>query len=109
MLDALWSVEFRSSTQTGAGVVVLNQGRILGGDAQYFYVGSYRLEGAIAKATFTIQHYAGAAHTVFGNAQQLVIEVSGKPAQDSFELRGHVLGAPKATLTVRLQRRAELQ
>lgn len=38
MLEALWSVEFVSNTDgEGAGVAVLETGRILGGDGQYYY------------------------------------------------------------------------
>lgn len=42
MLEALLSVEFVSNVQgSGAGVVVIETGRILGVDSSYLYVGKY--------------------------------------------------------------------
>ena len=46
MIDGLWTAEFGSSTgEFGGGVVVLQNGQILGGDGGYFYVGKFDLAG----------------------------------------------------------------
>jgi len=109
MLEALWSVEFVSNIQgVGSGIVVLETGRVLGGDAQYFYVGSYSVEAGIVKANVTITHYAGPPNTIFGQAKSVTLNFSGKPAHDKFELQGAVAGSPGLTVSVRFTRRAEL-
>ena len=109
MLEALWSVEFVSNVQGfGSGIVVLETGRVLGGDAQYFYVGSYVVEGGTIKATVTINHYSGPPNTIFGQANSVTLNFSGKPARDQFELQGSVAGNPALTIGVRFTRRAEL-
>ena len=109
MLEALWSVEFVSNVQSfGSGIVVLETGRVLGGDAQYFYVGSYLVENGTVKATVTINHYSGPPNTIFGEAKSVTLNFSGTPAHNNFELQGAVAGNPALTVSVRFTRRAEL-
>lgn len=109
MLEALWSVEFSSNVQGfGSGVVVLETGRVLGGDAQYFYVGSYEVTNGVVKSTVTITHYAGVPNTIFGQAKSVTLNFTGTPARDQFELVGSVAGNPALAMRVRFTRRAEL-
>ena len=109
MLEALWSVEFSSNVQgVGAGVAVLETGRVLGGDSQYFYVGSYKVHNDQIQAQLTVTHYAGAPSSIFGTAKQFTLQLTGAPARDRFELHGHVLESPNLKITIRLTRRAEL-
>ena len=37
MLEAMWGVEFGSNQDGGYGVVILETGRILGGDSSFIY------------------------------------------------------------------------
>lgn len=109
MLEALWSIEFVSGTGGfGSGVVVLESGRVLGGDAQYFYVGSYAVVDHSINATVKITHYAGQGMSVFGQAREVTLNLTGTPAHDSFEVAGSVVGAPQASIRIRFTRRAEL-
>lgn len=67
MLEALWSVEFISNVGgTGGGVVVLETQRLFGGDSQYFYVGTFKVEGPLVRATLKVTHYYGPPSSVFG-------------------------------------------
>ena len=109
MLEALWSIEFFSGTGGfGSGVVVLETGRVLGGDAQYFYIGSYVVDNHKINATVKITHYAGQPITVFGQASEVTINLTGTPAPDSFEVIGSVAGIPQENIRIRFTRRAEL-
>lgn len=109
MLEALWSVEFVSNVQSfGAGVAVLETGRVLGGDAQYFYVGTYQVENAIANAEVKVTHYAGQPNSIFGQAKQFTLKLSGKPGSAYFELYGHVVENSALLIGMRLTRRADL-
>lgn len=107
MLEALWSVEFMA-VGMGRGVAVLETGRILGGDAQYFYVGDYSVHDGVATAKVTVTHYAGQPVTVFGPAKSITLELSGAPAHGQFDMHGHIAGNPAAKIGIRLTRRAEL-
>lgn len=109
MIEALWSVEFAANTQDfGSGVVVVENGKVLGGDAQYFYVGNCKLENGVLHATVEITHYSGAPSSVFGTTNKFRLAVSGVPAHDKFTLQGHVVEAPQFHISIHFTRRAEL-
>ena len=110
MLEALWSVEFLSNLQGfGAGVAVLETGRVLGGDSQYTYIGSYSTNpSGILNSTVKVSHYFGPPHSIFGAAKEFNLILSGTPAHSSFEMRGHVENNPQLQITIRFTRRAEL-
>ena len=109
MIEALWSVEFVANTQGfGSGVVVVENGKVLGGDAQYFYVGSCKFENGVLHASAVITHYAGPPNSVFGTSNKFTISVSGTPAHDKFVLRGHVVEVPQLQISINFTRRAEL-
>jgi hypothetical protein len=109
MIEALWSVEFVANTQGfGTGVVVVENGKVLGGDAQYFYVGHCGFENGVLQAHVEITHYAGESNSIFGAADKFHIEVSGKTAKEKFTLHGHVIGHPELKISMNFTRRAEL-
>jgi len=111
MLEALWSVEFSSNVNDfGAGIVVLETGRVLGGDNQYTYVGSYKINptGEEISADVVISHYAGPGLSIFGPAKQFQVRLSGQPQRDRFTMRGQVAGRPDLLVEARFVRRSEL-
>jgi hypothetical protein len=111
MLEALWSVKFRAAGtgDFGHGVVVLETGRVLGGDSEYMYVGSYRVgEGGRFLARLEVKHYGQFPISIFGPVKQFVLDVSGVPARDQFSAQGVMVGRPDLRLELELTRRAEL-
>lgn len=65
-MDGLWTAEFGSSTGIFGGVVaVFRDGRVLGGDATYYYIGEYTLSGNTLKATLTLSPFIENAESVF--------------------------------------------
>ena len=95
MLDGLWTAEFGSSTGVfGGGVAVLQDGKFLGGDGGYFYVGKYSVEGATFRATLEIMPFIDNYPSVFRTLHQ----------KFSLELVGSVLGDQR---TVTAQARAK--
>jgi hypothetical protein len=68
-LEALWTMQYRTADgwQLG-GVVVLETGRIFGGDADYYYLGDYQVaaSGAVS-ATINVTFYGkGQPGSAFG-------------------------------------------
>lgn len=110
MLEALWSVEFNSDTTQGygAGVIVLESSRAFGGDANYFYIGSYALDNGMLKASVKVTHYAGQPHSIFGPAKEFNLALEGKIATDTFELFGYVVEQSGMKIRIRLTKRADL-
>ncbi|MBL6752494.1 MAG: hypothetical protein ISP90_18395 [Nevskia sp.] len=119
MIEALWSVEFRSNApavnNAGSGIVVLETGRAFGGDSTYFYVGDYHLAGRAFTAGLTVTHYAGQLNAIFGPLRsfRLVVNgqlppLTGQIGADTFVATGHLEGNPNARIDIRFVRRAEL-
>ncbi len=110
MLEALWSVEFLSTTTQGygAGVIVFESNRAFGGDAQYFYIGRYELVHDTLKAEAKVTHYAGLPNSVFGPRKEFTLKLEGKIAEPMFDLKGYLVEQPGMKIIVRLTKRADL-
>ncbi|OGV77791.1 MAG: hypothetical protein A3I83_06715 [Methylotenera sp. RIFCSPLOWO2_02_FULL_45_14] len=109
MLEALWSVTFIVPTfgSYGAGVVVLENGTVRGGDSTYYYVGNFRVKDDVVTADVSINHYFGPLNNVFGNIEKTQVSLSGKPDYESFELTGKSTDL-QIPIAVRFKRIAEL-
>lgn len=109
MVEALWTFEFISNANVfGTGVVVLESGRIFGGDSQYYFLGSYVIEHGQITAEIESTHYGGVAYSAFGPAHHLNLRISGPLTEPVAELKGNLLEAPEKQIMVRLTRREEL-
>jgi len=79
MIDGLWTVEFISTTnRSGKGVLVLNNGRLLGGDEGYYYSGTYKIEGSKIQGTVNVIRFDPTTISVFGNIDQFALSFSGE-------------------------------
>ena len=113
MLEAVWSVKFRTQNDSGAGVVVLDSGKVYGGDSQYLYVGNYRAKNdpPIVEATILVRKYntiPGFA-SVFGALDKFTLSLSGPIARQAITLQGHLIDpATGQTMVLDLTRQEEL-
>jgi len=65
-MQGLWTIEFGSSTgRFGAGVVVFKEGRVMGGDSGYYYIGTYSLVGDEFSAKIDLVPFVPGIETVF--------------------------------------------
>lgn len=108
-LEQLWSVEFVSNLGSeGGGVVVLEGGKILGGNDNYFYIGSYDLMKNKFNATIDIKHYHGRCNPVFGKLEEFILKLEGDADEENMLLTGHMLEDPSRELHVRLKYHTEV-
>jgi len=110
-MDGLWTVEFGSSTgMFGSGVAVFRDGRILGGDNVYYYVGEYILQGSKLKATLRISPFIEGSESVFKTiGQDLTLDLVGAvTSNDSAIAQGHPRGKPELKFGAKLTKRAPL-
>ena len=98
MRDGLYKVHFRTPRGEGAGVVVLQSGRVLGGDAAMYYVGTYSEDGDRFTADIHARmHTKGPGFgSVFG-VDDVVIHLSGLTTGDTGQLLGESPQAPGIT------------
>jgi len=83
-MDGLWTAEFGSTTGIfGGGVAVFRDGKILGGDATYYYVGEYKLTGNTFLATLKVSPFIEGALSVFKTVgTDLTLELSGSLVEE---------------------------
>ena len=92
----------------GYGVVVLETGRIFGGDSSFVYIGSYEVTNGIILATVKCTNDRESMQSVFGDMKEFTLELEGKPEYQEFVLQGHLFEKPLMRIRVKLTRRAEL-
>ena len=104
-LNGLWTVTFISNTNTvGAGVAVLRNGHILGGDSSYYYVGSYNLQGTHFQAEFQINHFHGVLNSIFGPLRSIKLTIRGAANDTLIMAQGFDPAMPTRRLSIRLER-----
>ena len=89
MKNGLYKVTFQSSRGSGTGVIVLNDGRLLGGNAASSFVGTYRTveRSIIATIATSIHTPMRGQHAVLGVADA-DIALSGSITADGARLCG---------------------
>lgn len=111
MIEALWSLEFESSTQrSGNGVAVLKDGRLLGGDSMMLYDGRYTVEDGQIYALIQVSTYAphGDLQSTVG-LSAFTLDLRGPLNDNQIDLTGFVTQDPHRKMIVHAQRRAELE
>jgi hypothetical protein len=116
MLEALWSVTFVSNANIplpgGGGIVVLETGRVLGGDTGFTYIGTFGAMPGTGKfhADVAVTKYRDVPgmQSVFGPLTHFNLKLEGTPAREQFRAAGHVVENPNMKIVIEFVRRAEL-
>ena len=79
MVEGLWAIKFVSSLNIwGGGVLVLTKDkRILGGDAGYYYIGTYSKENDEFRGNAKVIQFDPQSVSVFGNSSKFCIMLKG--------------------------------
>jgi hypothetical protein len=116
-IEALWAVDFAGAhgvrLAKSGGVMVLETGRMFGGDTWMWYTGKYerKADGTYAVSIQTGVHHTDGGISIFGGqlqAQKLIGEVQVSADLRSMTGRLTVEGSPQKILTATLTRVAEL-
>ncbi|MCR4376654.1 MAG: hypothetical protein NUV50_00980 [Rhodospirillales bacterium] len=105
MQNGLYKVHFQTPIGTGAGVVVLHDGKISGGDTSMYYTGTYEEDGSKFTATvLSAKHtdYPGFT-SVFG-VDRANIHLTGTSNGNSVSTQGHAQEAPEIIFEAKLAR-----
>jgi hypothetical protein len=110
MMEAVWSVEFLSSTGAGGcGIAVFDAGRICGGNDTLIYTGRYEVVDGLIVAHVKVETYAINPSSRPGlGFVTWHLNVTGSPDRQNLFLVGHDPADPSRTTTIRAVRRAEL-
>ena len=103
--DGLYKVSFETPLGTGDGVVVLEGGKLLGGDSMMYYVGTYSQDGnkfSAEIATNRHSHSQGM-QPVFGQ-DRVNITLQGVTQGDSAQMTGTAAETPGVSFQASLTR-----
>ena len=107
MDDGLYKIGFRTRLGSGYGGVVLQGGRIIGGDSSSFYVGSYVIHGVRFKASLQLDRHTiiPVLRSVFG-VERARIELEGDILGQDALMSGSSPDAPEVSFEAVLSRLA---
>ena len=106
MRNGMYKVEFATPRGAGYGIVILNNGKVQGGDTSMYYNGTYQMTGDQFKGSVTVRRHSAALPSVFG-LDDLTINLSGKGSDDQGQLTGTSPQVPGVSLQARLKRLAD--
>lgn len=103
MIEGLWSMGI-----DGAGVVVFETNRVLGGDSRYFYIGTYIIRDRLIMGSVIVTHYAYEPYSIFGDMRQFTLKIEGNIRAPTFDADGFRVDDPSQRIVLRFTKRAEL-
>ena len=102
--SAFYALTFVSNAgQASGGVVVLNHGRIYGGDSGYYYIGSMT-DSYKQSYRVKVKHYSGNRNSIFGALDEFEIDFTPESIGENIVFHGNVVGNPNHSLKVILAR-----
>jgi hypothetical protein len=107
-LDGLWTANFSTGLGVGTGVVTFVDGKLSGGDANYYYIGTCRVQGERITGVLKIVHYAGPLTNLFGPLRELELSLAASVRGDLMIAEARSPAMPGQRLAVKLQRVARL-
>jgi len=87
--DGFYGVDFSALIKGRRGVVIVQDGKIHGGDDQYLYSGQISGPDGSLSATLTVRAYVQGAMSAFGtHGGKFTLTLTGKVAGKDFQLSG---------------------
>ena len=109
MVEALWTANFISGElNEGGRVVILETEKIYGGDSQFYYLGSYKINDGKISAKIKVTRYYGQGNSIFGQRESFEIEVNGDTNSNKMILSGNLLNKPNNIISIGLIKREDL-
>jgi len=109
MIEAMYGIEFVSNMNDGGyGVIILETGRVLGGDSSFMFVGNYEIKNGTILADVKCTNDRGTLQSIFGDFKEFNLHLEGVPENSEFTLQGYMKENPELKIAVKLTRRAEL-
>ncbi|MCJ7777103.1 MAG: hypothetical protein MUP16_02165 [Sedimentisphaerales bacterium] len=109
MLNGIYQVQFMANNKSfGMGLILIENGRVNGGDLSYIYQGRFDYYGDDIQALIEVKHYSGPAISVMGPLQEFSLNLSGKQSGEIFEVAGGIPGVPELSIKIVGRKVAEI-
>ena len=108
-VEGIYSVQFLSSIdQYGEGIIVLDKGRIHGGDLDNVYIGTFSFSNHEISATVDITNYSGNVSSVVGLRQYRLTLKGAMKTPQNITVAGVVEGRTDLSIKVNLHKLSQL-
>lgn len=109
MVDGLWTIEFISTiSRAGAGVIVLRDNRLLGGDNGYYYTGDYSVTNSIISGSVNVTRFNPLIISVFGDIDNFSLTFNGNLSEDdTIEGTASREGMPDLRIQIRCKKKED--
>jgi hypothetical protein len=108
MVEGLWIAQFEGLQGGGAGVVVLVNGRALGGDEAYTYEGHYKVERDRFSARVKVSNFRPEIGNALGIQGDFEMEIDAPVGDGVVQGVLSLVGRPEVSIAVRLTKKANL-
>jgi len=81
--DGKYKITFKTPVGEGGGFMIMESGKMVGGDSDYIYDGSYYKKGNATKARILIDNYSGRKTSIFGAAKYIWLKAVYSETKDS--------------------------
>lgn len=108
-IEALWTIRFTSTSPNtadrgnwGTGVMILETGRIFGGDGNFTYVGHYKFDVKSDQidAEICVSQHGEGNYSIFGSASKFDLHLTGKVDGDQIQFDGYVSQQPSLQIRI---------
>jgi hypothetical protein len=108
MVDGLWIVQYEGTQGEDAGVVVLTQGRLLGGDNGYTYEGNYVIKDNWIAASIHVANFRPNIPSVLGFVGDFDLQMRAPVSENIIQATLGLVGQPEMSIAARLTKKADL-
>jgi hypothetical protein len=108
MIEGLWIVQYVGLQGDDAGVVVFVNGKILGGDNGWAYVGEYATRNNMLMARVHVSNFQPGIASVLGIEGDFDLEITAPLGDDVIQGAASLVGQAGAGVAVKLTRKASL-
>jgi len=108
VVDGLWIVQYEGTQGEGAGVVVLVQGRVLGGDYGYTYEGDYIVKEEWIAASIHVANFLPNIASVLGYVGDFDLELKAPIQEHVIQATLSLVGNPGVSIAAKLTKKATL-
>jgi len=75
--EGFWTIEIKTERGTGTGVLLLSQGTALGGNSNYTFLGTTRIDKGRIKIRLLVTNFMTGGPNLFGNMSNCEIDITG--------------------------------
>ena len=104
-VEGVYAASFLSNlNQYGQGIIVLDGGRIHGGDLDYAYTGKYSFTDNDIVATVDVANYSGGFTSVMRDLPHYRLTLNGRIKAHEMTVSGEVEGRPDLKIQINLRK-----